>query len=291
MIGGLIMVTVIIPTYNREKTIVRAVESVLTQTYSDLELIVVDDCSTDNTEQLLMNIHDKRLCYIKLDKNSGACVARNKGIELSQGTYIAFQDSDDSWRSDKLEIQINTLKKFNADIVFCQAERHEFPAKFSKYFPKVNEGIISFENFIGESIVSTQLLFGKADCFRKILFDEKMPRLQDFELMIRMSQKYKIYFINKVLVDMYYQENSISVSSKKLIEAEKLILEKYKSIFEIYPKKASYHWSVLAKYCTIEGENANFAYKQAFYLNRGVNTFAKLILNYMSLSKILYLRK
>ena len=96
------MVSVIIPSYNREKTIKRAVESGLNQTYKDIEVIVVDDCSSDKTIEILTSIKDKRFSYYKLDKNSGACVARNLGIEKVKGDYIFLHDSDDEWLPDKL---------------------------------------------------------------------------------------------------------------------------------------------------------------------------------------------
>jgi len=97
------MISVIMPTYNRARTLKRAIDSVLAQTYSDIELIVVDDCSTDNTKDIVDKYSDERLRYVRLKKNSGACVARNVGIEKAKGEYIAFQDSDDYWEKEKIE--------------------------------------------------------------------------------------------------------------------------------------------------------------------------------------------
>ena len=89
------MVSVIIPVYNREKTIKKAIESVLEQTYTDLEVIIVDDCSTDKTIEVVESIADKRIRLVKSPKNGGACKARNLGIDHANGELIAFQDSDD----------------------------------------------------------------------------------------------------------------------------------------------------------------------------------------------------
>jgi len=90
-------VSVIIPTYNRAHLIGRAIQSVLNQTYQDFELIVVDDGSTDNTNEVIKEFSqkDKRILYIKHDKNKGGSAARNTGIKAARGEYIAFQDSDD----------------------------------------------------------------------------------------------------------------------------------------------------------------------------------------------------
>ena len=110
-------VSVIIPTYNREGILGRSIESVLNQTYTEFELIIVDDGSTDNTRQLVENIHDDRISYYYVKNNSGAAAARNYGIERAEGEYIAFQDSDDYWHSDKLEKQMKVMES-NPDIGF-----------------------------------------------------------------------------------------------------------------------------------------------------------------------------
>ena len=113
------LISVIIPTYNRAHLIKRSAQSVLNQTYKNLELIIVDDGSTDNTKEVIDSLNDERIVYVK-QENHGVSSARNTGINVANGKYIAFQDSDDIWHSDKLEKQINTLKQNNADIVFCK---------------------------------------------------------------------------------------------------------------------------------------------------------------------------
>ena len=99
-------IDIIIPTYNREKTIERAVRSVLGQTYDNIKVIIVDDGSTDGTEQIINSIEDSRIRYYKLKKNGGAGYARNEGVNLASAEFIAFHDSDDAWRPDKLEKQM-----------------------------------------------------------------------------------------------------------------------------------------------------------------------------------------
>lgn len=90
------LVSVIIPVYNSEKYVKETIESVLKQTYQNFEIIIVDDCSTDNSCQIIENIDDQRIQLIQLDKNSGVAVARNIAIENAKGQYIAFLDSDGS---------------------------------------------------------------------------------------------------------------------------------------------------------------------------------------------------
>ena len=101
-------VSVITPMYNCEKFISETIESVLNQTYTNWEMIIIDDCSTDKSKQIVKQYieRDKRIRLIALNENSGAAVARNKGIEVSSGRFIAFLDGDDLWEPNKLEKQI-----------------------------------------------------------------------------------------------------------------------------------------------------------------------------------------
>lgn len=105
------MVSIITPVYNCEELIRETIESVLSQTYKDWEMLLVDDCSTDNSAEIINEYvkKDKRIKYIKLKENSGAAIARNKALELSKGRFIAYLDSDDLWKKEKLEKQVKFM--------------------------------------------------------------------------------------------------------------------------------------------------------------------------------------
>ena len=107
------LVSIVTPTYNCGKFITETIESVIGQTYKNWEMIIVDDCSKDNTQEIVKKYlkNDKRIKYIKFEKNQGAAIARNTAIREAKGRYIAFLDSDDLWSKDKLEKQINFMKK------------------------------------------------------------------------------------------------------------------------------------------------------------------------------------
>lgn len=111
-------VSVIIPTYNRAHLVGRAIQSVLNQTYKDFELIIVDDGSTDNTEDIIKKYQkkDERIKYIRRKKNKGGSVARNTGINAAIGEYIAFLDSDDEWLTEKLERQMKVFKSTSSEV-------------------------------------------------------------------------------------------------------------------------------------------------------------------------------
>ena len=104
------MVSIIMPSYNTASYIKESIQSVLNQTYTNWELIIVDDCSTDETEEVLATITDSRIKYFKNKENSGAAISRNKALREARGQWIAFLDSDDLWLPNKLEKQINFMK-------------------------------------------------------------------------------------------------------------------------------------------------------------------------------------
>lgn len=108
------LVSIIMPSYNTGKFIAKSIESVLKQTYFYWELIIIDDCSTDNTDNIIKTfLKDKRIIYLKNNKNSGASVSRNRALKKANGRWIAFLDSDDMWKPKKLENQISFMKNNN----------------------------------------------------------------------------------------------------------------------------------------------------------------------------------
>lgn len=105
------LVSIIMPSYNTAQYIEESIQSVYRQTYTNWELIIVDDCSTDNTDEVVTAIQDSRIKYIKNEKNSGAAESRNRALREAKGKWIAFLDSDDLWYPEKLEKQIWFMKK------------------------------------------------------------------------------------------------------------------------------------------------------------------------------------
>lgn len=252
------MVSVIIPTYNRAELLKRSIQSVLEQTYSDLELIIVDDGSTDDTEKVVSALNDSRIRYIK-QKNQGACVARNLGIDNARGEYIAFQDSDDVWHRNKLEVQLEALIKNNADVVFCKMDRIRNGKKNKFPINNFKEGF--FTKDICPFTISTQTLLGRAEVFKDERFDPLMPRWQDFEILLRIVQKYSLYCIDKSLADYYIQNDSISMNHEKLLVAWKRILEKNPDFCDVYPEALE---AISLKFLTMASQETNVKLKNEF---------------------------
>ena len=225
-------ISVIIPTYNRAKSIIHSIKSVLAQTYHNLEVIIIDDCSNDNTESLISKIEDNRIKYIKLKENKGANFARNLGIKLSTGKYITFQDSDDIYHRDKIEKQYLNIIKKNSDFDFCQFYLH-FNSSFKALFPRIyQQKSIQRKKLLEElcngNFITTQAILIKNSFIKNNLFDTNFSRFQDYDLVLRIIPNCKVSYTKEVLVDLYRYEDSIGKNYSKLNQSFNLLsLKKY----------------------------------------------------------------
>lgn len=116
------LVSIIMPSYNTAQYIEKTIESVMEQTYTNWELIIVDDCSSDNTEKIVKGIKDERIKFFKNERNSGAAISRNRALQLAKGRWIAFLDSDDIWVPEKLEKQIAFMEDNNIAFSYTNYE-------------------------------------------------------------------------------------------------------------------------------------------------------------------------
>ena len=232
-------VSVVIPAYNRADSIAEAVTSVIDQTFKDLEIIVVDDGSTDGTRAAVERLTDNRIRYVRHDQNKGANAARNSGIRLAQGQYVAFQDSDDRWHPEKLARQIAACKSSAAKAAFCALNRHAGASRTK--IPKDRYGIPSGLNDLKRqvlrgSFISCQTLVIDRELVLSVGgFDESLPRLQDWELCLRLSQVTPIYYLDEVLVDLILSDDSISSDVRKYIRSAEQILDRHRSLFKSDP--------------------------------------------------------
>ena len=283
------LISVIIPTYNRGRLILESVNSVLNQTYKNIELIVVDDCSTDDTKKIIESIKDFRIKYVKLEKKSGACVARNRGIEKSTGEFIAFNDSDDLWIPEKICSQLDFLNKNNADIALCKMECRTPENKFIHNFPNIEQDKqISFIELLKYNSASTQTIFGKTECFREIMFDAKMPRLQDWDVVLRLSKKYKIFYQNQTLVQTFFQKDSISTHPEKGVLAMAMLFEKHKDAILSDPAIVESFFRKKASFVCKTGKNPTEEMRIIFKYNQTAGNFIKYSLSALGLYKYLF---
>lgn len=226
-----IEISVIIPTFDRGKLIANSIKSVLNQTIKNLEIIIVDDGSTDNTKEVIDKFQDSRIKYIKLDKNQGASNARNIGIKAAKGRYISFQDSDDIFYPNKLEIQLNNIINKKTDLDFCKINvlynsTYNYLVPSSIIEKRFESGDFFTELISNGNFISTQSILIKKSFMKKFLFDPNMPRLQDYDVILRMIPKVKISYTKEVLVDLHIQNDSLTLSPVKLKNAIYLLLKK-----------------------------------------------------------------
>lgn len=269
------LVSIIIPTYNRGYIIEECIDNILRQTYPKFEIILIDDGSKDDTEKKVKAYNDARISYI-YQENKGACAARNAGVDFAKGGLIAFQDSDDLWQVDKLQRQVDVINETKADLVFCKkniAGRKKKDLRCMKegFFDKKSNSLLG---------ISTQTILGKANVFKDNRFDVQMPRCQELELLIRLSNHYKIYCMDEILVEYREQKNSISRNMKNLIIACELILEKNKSILDDMnvTKAAIIELMGSAKACM--GINDWKLFQKAYNVDRKKKIYIKMVMAY-----------
>jgi len=192
--------SVIIPTYNRKDFLKVAIDSVLCQTFENFELIIVDDGSTDGTENLVTNYKDIRINYIH-QKHKGVSSARNKGITNAQGKFISFLDSDDRFRKEKLETTSRYIKKYPQYKIFHTEEIWYRNGKLlpQKIYHKKPLGLI-FKNAVKLCCISPSTAVIKKDIFSQVgLFDEKLPACEDYEFWLRVTSQFPVFLIPEYL--------------------------------------------------------------------------------------------
>ena len=216
---GTPLVSIITPTYNSEKFIADTIRSVQNQTYSNWEMIIIDDCSTDTTAQIITEFEssDKRIVFYKLNKNAGAGVARNQAITMAKGRFIAFLDSDDLWKPEKLQKQVDSLLTHNLPFTFsfydCMDEAGNSLQKRIEAPKKLHYWQLFFCNFVGNLTGIYDVEF-----FGKIPISSIRKR-QDWMVWLTVLKKMKSAEpIAESLAIYRVRQDSISSSKIKLVQ-------------------------------------------------------------------------
>ena len=198
------LVSAVIITHNRKDLVMRAIESVLRQTYTNIECIVVDDASTDGTVELLSSSKDINYIYIPESESRGGNHARNVGISASHGAYVAFLDDDDYWLPTKIEKQIVLIKEKQCGVVYC-GMRPEFisvngECRYEDWPPiEGGDGDLSHKILTKIYTITSGLLVKKALLLEVGCFDENLKFWQEYELVIRLAQETSIYAVKECL--------------------------------------------------------------------------------------------
>ncbi|CAD5917263.1 putative glycosyltransferase RBE_0706 [Planktothrix rubescens] len=269
----MVMISVVIPAYNAEKTIQQTIDSVLNQTFQDFEIIVINDGSTDLTLDIVSGINDPRIKILSYP-NSGAAVSRNRGFDVAKGEYIALLDADDLWTSDKLEAQYNALQSHpQASVAYSWTDYIDQSGQFLQ-----SGRHLAFQgNVYPELLVKNFLENGSNPliCRQTVIqiggFDESLLGGQDWDFYIRLAQNYEFLVVPKVQI--LYRVSSQSISSQ-LERQEQQCLQVIQKAFSQAPlslqplKKLSlaHLYKYLAWKSLTNLENQKRGYQTAEYL-------------------------
>lgn len=280
------VVSIIIPAYNSQKYIKRTIESVLAQTYKHFEILIIDDGSSDETVKEIVKIEDERIRIICNEYNMGACFSRNRGVLEAKGEYIAFQDSDDIWHEDKLEICMRTLQKRQCDVVFSSYVLND---KIVEPLFDLNNSENKLLDHMKHFCVGTPTIVAKRNVFLEEKFDTNLPRLQDYEVMIRVLQRFDVYYINKPLVHRYLQKDGITANHKKGIVALNYILNKYEDIIESDKEIKAKLYEVLGKCYENNGESGYSSFVLAYHAKPSFKRYIMCMVSRLGVFKITHL--
>lgn len=234
------MISCIITTYKREPSVLsRAIKSIINQTYKDIEIIVINDAPEEKQLckeiRIMLEKFNANIRYIEHDKNKGACAARNTGISVANGEYIAFLDDDDEWTENKLELQLKKITEEDAAMVYCDhlyidASGNEvYKKSFTEYLVGNNdfERLLCF-NFIG----STSFPLIKASVLKSVGgFNEELKSSQDHEVWLKIAQNHKIAYVDKALVKYYYSNEAITRSVKNREQGYTYLLSEFAELY------------------------------------------------------------
>ncbi len=243
------MVSCIITTYNRPVSILkRAIDSVLNQTYKDIEVIIVNDCPENKKLakeiQYLIRLYSETITilieYVELERNSGACIARNTGINIAHGDYVAFLDDDDEWKCQKLEKMVACMEADNSiGLVYSQyiiKSSDKESVIIPKYYSSNWRTQILGHNYIGSTSFP---LLRKSVLLSAGAFDPKMPSMQDWDVWIRMAKYASFGYLNLPLTIYHVESESITTNIAKKKDGYDRIITKYSEDYKNHYRQKS----------------------------------------------------
>ncbi|ANU10186.1 glycosyl transferase family 2 [Planococcus antarcticus DSM 14505] len=226
-------VSVIIPTYNRSELLKKAVKSLENQSHQNFEIIIIDDFSTDDTAEVVQEMQDDRIIYLKHDTNKGGSEARNTGIKMATGRFIGFLDSDDQWLPDKLEKQLQLFAdRPDVGVIYTGVQVvNENNQPTRKIIPEYQGNILS-NLFESNCIDTTSSVLVKKEVLDQVQgFDAGLPSCQDWDLYIRLAQVTKFDYVKESMVLFYHHSGErITTNKISVLNGHLSIFKKYKEL-------------------------------------------------------------
>lgn len=243
------IMTVIMPVYNRGNLLSKSVESVLNQSFLDFELLLIDDCSTDNTWEIINSYKDPRVKVFKLPFNSGAAAARNLGITKSSGNFVSFLDSDDTFEENFLKISLETLQKTANNVGFMWTGRNIINKKGAHQQTWKPTGTSSYLVFLKDIRIGTGAgITLKREVFDKCgKFNEDLPAAEDTEFFFRISQHFDFTYTEECLINIYRNSSDrLSRSYIRIARAYNIFLkDHYQEIDKDPQLKRIYYYKMM----------------------------------------------
>lgn len=256
-------VSVIISTFNRAQYLKRSVESVLNQTFQDFELIIVDNASTDQTQSFIQSLTDQRISTVRHGTNKGGSAARNTGIKLARGNFIAFLDDDDEWLPEKLSKQVQAFENASKEVGLVYAG--------SEFFDDTKQRLVGtnhpscrghvYQRLLLSTVIgSVTSVMVRKECLDKAgMFDEELTSCQDWEMWLRIARHFEFDYVPDILARIHVHGEQISTNYQALIPGRTRMVQKHYDEFKAYPEILVVHLKRLGKLHCING-----TYKEAW---------------------------
>jgi glycosyltransferase involved in cell wall biosynthesis len=256
------LVSVVIPTRDRCRLVAKAVESALAQTYPSIEVIVVDDGSTEDVAGALAPFAARGLRVIRHDRNLGAPAARNSGIAAARGEYVAFLDSDDEWAPEKVERQVALMLAGRGDVslVYCGIRKVDESGRVLGYKVPTKRGMI-FDDLLRENCVgSTSVALVARTALNEVGgFDVSLKSRQDLDLWLRIARLHAVDFAPEPLVTYRVHANRISSNAAARAQGYEAVLQKYFAEISERPSVLAGYYFDIGRFRLMNGERSHAA--------------------------------
>lgn len=272
----MLKVSIVIPTYNRAHLLTRAINSILEQTYQNWELIIVDDCSQDNTQEIVESYDNSRITYIRNQTNRGASASRNIGIKQSQGDWVAFLDSDDEWDQNKLQKQIEVIDSETV-LISTDSVKKSNNQTITQNHPR---SLSNQDSVLANNLhLNTSSLLIRKDILKGISgFDTKLSSYEDWDLIAKIYTRYgythKLLNIPKILTTSYVSDNSLSITENfdNRYNGFSYLVKNYETLLQSDAKL----WNKYLIYTSMLAIRAGKEREARFYLRKAQNNVSAL---------------
>ena len=237
------LVSIIMPNYNCEKYLPETIQSVLDQTYQNWELIFVDDCSTDNSLEIIRSFNDDRICIFQNEKNSGAAISRNYALRQAKGRWMAFLDSDDLWAKDKLSEQLKFMKENEYAFSFTHFYFDRNDGNLTEFSPK--KDVYTYRDILKHNYMACPTVVYDASKIGKIDMPIEAEKREDFGCWLKILKRgVNAYCLHKCLLTVKIHEGSVSFNKARMIKYQWQVYRKVEKLNLLKSVYYMIHWAI-----------------------------------------------